>query len=227
MRACVSLLLLGLYLVGSQGVLPSPRVFARWLGTLREERYPCEECGCGCASAYECWTKCCCHTERQRLVWAIENGVLPPSGVEFDDEQWIAAANEVKSGSAHCGLCVAKLKSELRRGIAARPACEWVGECESRGGSSCCEAKGPERVAGGSSCCAASGPKRASWPRPSMSALSCKGIEQLLVVSLPPAPPVRIVVFLVPEPVVFVPERPKDVAYPSRTLDVPEPPPRA
>jgi len=36
-----------------------------------------------------------------------------------------------------------------------------------------------------------------------------------------------VVGLILPEPAVFVPDRPKDVAYPSRTLDVPEPPPRA
>lgn len=45
--------------------------------------------------------------------------------------------------------------------------------------------------------------------------------------TLPPSPPGQMVVFILPEPVAFVPEWSKDVAYPSRTLEVPEPPPRA
>lgn len=238
-QAAVSVLLLGVYLVASFGVIPSPRVIMGWFGQLTGERYPCENCGCGCASATECWTHCCCHSEHERLVWAIENGVMPPPVVEFSDEQWISAANAVKPGSAHCVLCVGRIKGELRKGIATRPdpdtACQCAGACDGHCGkskSSCCETKTAAKPAakstGGASCCAkGEGDKKSSWPGPSISALSCKGLQQLLTMTLPPTPPVRVVDFILPEPSAFVPERPKDVAYPSRTLDVPEPPPRA
>lgn len=234
----VSLVLLAVYMVASLGVLPSPRVVMGWFGQVSGERYPCEGCGCGCASATECWTHCCCHSEHERLVWAIENGVMPPPVVEFSDEQWIAAANDVKAGSAHCVMCVERIKGELRRGIATRPdhdaACECAGACDGHCGKtkgSCCEsktaAKPAGKTSGGASCCAKGGDeKKPSWPGPSISALSCKGLQQLLTMTLPPSPPVQVVDLILSEPVVFVPERPKDVAYPSRTLDVPEPPPR-
>ena len=228
----VSLVLLSVYLVASFGVIPSPRVVMGWFGQVAGERYPCENCGCGCASATECWTHCCCHSEHERLVWAIENGVMPPPVVEFSDEQWIAAANDVKAGSAHCVMCVERIKGELRRGVATRPAhdpaCECAGTCDGHCGKACCETKTAGKSAGGASCCAKGGDeKKPSWPGPSISALSCKGLQQLLTMTLPPSPPVRLVDLILPEPAVFVPERPKDVAYPSRTLDVPEPPPRA
>lgn len=227
----VSLVLLAVYLVASFGVIPSPRVIMGWFGQMAGERYPCESCGCGCASATECWTHCCCHSEHERLVWAISNGVMPPPVVEFSDEQWIAAANAIKPGSAHCVMCVERIKGELRQGIATRPAhdpaCECTGACDGHRGKACCESKTSAKSAGGASCCAKGGDERkSSWPGPSMSALSCKGLQQLLTMTLPPSPPVRVVDFILPEPSAFVPERPKDVAYPSRTLDVPEPPPR-
>lgn len=227
----VSVLLLGVYFVASFGAIPSPQLIVGWLGQVTGERYPCESCGCGCASATECWTHCCCHSEHERLVWAIENGVMPPPVVEFSDEQWIAASNAIKPGSAHCVMCVERIKGELRRGIAARPAhdptCECEGACDGHCGKACCESKTAGKPAGGASCCAQGGDeKKSSWPGPSMSALSCKGLPQLLTMSLPPSPPVRAVAFILPEPAAFVPERPRDVAYPSRTLDVPAPPPR-
>lgn len=227
-----SLLLLAVYLVASFGVIPSPRVVLGWFGQVAGERYPCESHGCGCASATECWTHCCCHCEHERLVWAIENGVMPPPVVDFRDEQWIAASNAIKAGSAHCGMCVERIKDELRRGIATRPehdaACSGGGTCDGQCDKASCETKTMGNPAGAASCCATSGDeKKSSWPGPSMSALSCKGLQQLLTMTLPPSLPMRVVDFILPEPAAFVAERPKDVAFSSRTLDVPEPPPRA
>lgn len=42
------------------------------------ERFPCENCSCGCRTAAFCWDKCCCHTDQEKLEWAIEHGVKPP-----------------------------------------------------------------------------------------------------------------------------------------------------
>jgi hypothetical protein len=227
----VSLLLLAVYVVASFGAIPSPRVVMGWFGEVAGERYPCESCGCGCASATECWTHCGCRSEHERLVWAIENGVMPPLEAQFSDEQWIAASNEVKPGSAHSVMCVEQIKSELRKGIATRrsddPTCEPAGACDGLCGTANCETKAVGKSASAASCCAKGGDeKKSSWPGPSISALSCKGLQQLLTMTLPPSPPVRVVDFILPEPAAFVPQRPKVVANSSRTLDVPEPPPR-
>lgn len=231
-------MLLMAYLVVTLGVFPTPRTIMGWLGELAVERYPCDSHGCGCVSARECWTSCCCHSEHERLVWAIENGLMPPPLVEFSDEQWVAAANDVKAGGAQCVMCVERIRGELRRGIATRPdhdpACESAGTCDGHSVNAnglCCERKTAVKPAGkttdGASCCAkGDGEKKPSWPGPSISALSCKGLQQLLTMTLPPSPPVRMLELILPEPVAFVPGRPKDVVYPSRTLEVPEPPPR-
>lgn len=45
------------------------------------ERFPCEHCACGCDSAEQCWTHCCCHTPAERLAWAEREGVTPPAYV--------------------------------------------------------------------------------------------------------------------------------------------------
>jgi hypothetical protein len=220
-------------LVVALGVVPSPIVVVAWFGRVTGERYPCEGCGCGCASARECWTACCCHTEHERLVWAIEHGVMPPADAVFSDEQWIAAANEVRAGSAHCALCVARIKDELSRGEATARDREGSGvsacgdgdcgvQCDVAGTSP----SGPK--AAGGACCSTSPARRGpSWPTPAMSALSCKGKNPLLIASLPPTPPCEAVVILTPEPAPFVPAWPDEVAYASRSLDVPAPPPRA
>ncbi len=45
-------------------------------------RYPCENRGCGCVSAEECWKgDCCCFTLEEKLAWAEERGIEPPAHV--------------------------------------------------------------------------------------------------------------------------------------------------
>ncbi len=46
-----------------------------------KERFPCENCQCGCPNADYCWTKCCCHTLEERIAWAKRNDVRPPEEV--------------------------------------------------------------------------------------------------------------------------------------------------
>ena len=41
--------------------------------------YPCQSGHCGCKSAFQCWTSCCCQTPEERLEWARKNGASPPS----------------------------------------------------------------------------------------------------------------------------------------------------
>lgn len=48
-------------------------------GPRTDERFPCEDCGCGCASALECWTNCCCHTPIERARWALANDIMVPA----------------------------------------------------------------------------------------------------------------------------------------------------
>lgn len=50
------------------------------------ERFPCENCPCGCATAEFCWKNCCCHSAEERLAWAKENGVTPPKFVKLQAE---------------------------------------------------------------------------------------------------------------------------------------------
>ncbi|WP_425395482.1 hypothetical protein [Aeoliella sp.] len=73
-RRRIATLLLIVFTAAATGVpLPVPRLASRL-----QERYPCENCGCGCNSATVCWTNCCCHTMAERLAWARREGVRPP-----------------------------------------------------------------------------------------------------------------------------------------------------
>lgn len=70
-----------------------------------EERFPCESCSCNCSEAEHCWRACCCHTNLQKLQWAIDNEVEPPDYV-------VAAAREEASKQTE-QICRGELKSEL------------------------------------------------------------------------------------------------------------------
>ena len=42
------------------------------------EAFPCMNSPCGCSTAAQCWDKCCCHTDTEKLAWAKRHGVEPP-----------------------------------------------------------------------------------------------------------------------------------------------------
>lgn len=43
------------------------------------EPFPCQHCPCGCKTAVQCWTSCCCYTLAERIAWAEKNGITPPA----------------------------------------------------------------------------------------------------------------------------------------------------
>ena len=72
-RRVVSACLLAIFVVGMMGVPLRP---IKQVQT--HERFPCENCPCGCISADFCWDKCCCHSDEEKLAWAHENSVAAP-----------------------------------------------------------------------------------------------------------------------------------------------------
>ncbi len=94
-------------LVQRRHVQPAVRVLLTWLlvfavtgvgfgplaGPATDERFPCEHCLCGCASAAECWSDCCCHTPLERARWALVNGVAVPTWAR----QTLEAVNEIQA----------------------------------------------------------------------------------------------------------------------------------
>lgn len=211
-RAITWTVTLGAYLVAALGLLPSQRDFVRVMGWLAGERYPCEDCGCGCSSAAECWTNCCCHTLQERLEWAIRNGITPPSYVEIPALQWAAARDSIR-GAAGARACCAEAGSR-HSSAAMRPAPSEPKSCCS--GPTCASS---EAEPGGSS--------RATDEStgPFFSALTCKGLSGLCVAGVPvPPPPVVALILLETSPLKY-PHR--ILAAPrSRKLETPTPPPR-
>ena len=198
-RRLIATITMMAFVMASLGALPSPGTIARWL-RVTVDRHPCEGHACGCGSVHDCWTNCCCHTPEERLAWAIREGVQPPAFVKYTQAQWIAAANNVKPGSATCGGCVAGVQSKLARG---------------------------ERAACGEGDAVAARPKSRGSHGAALSALGCKGNGSMLVFALPLAITAPDVVALLPLPrAVFV--RALDWRLPVRAaLDHPAPPPRS
>ncbi len=48
--------------------------------------FPCQDHLCGCTSAEECWSHCCCYTHEEHLAWAREHHVEPPASFCKHDE---------------------------------------------------------------------------------------------------------------------------------------------
>ncbi len=111
------------------------------------ELYPCAGCGCGCASAEQCWRSCCCHTLAQRFDWAREHDVRPP---EFA----IAMARQAGLDVAWLGersngqRCCPAISCYAHHAIAARPNCcrQNVAACESTRAHACCTNQHGQRL---------------------------------------------------------------------------------
>jgi hypothetical protein len=83
------------------------------------ELYPCAGHACGCASAEQCWRRCCCHSLAERIAWAREHKVRPPAFV-------IA---EARQG----GIDVAWLQSKTASGSAGGSDGESAKQCKTSG----------------------------------------------------------------------------------------------
>jgi len=70
----------------------------------QEVAYPCQNRSCGCKSAYQCWTSCCCFSPQQRLEWAKKHGVTPPS--------YAVLPKGTDTPSATCSRCKPKAESK-------------------------------------------------------------------------------------------------------------------
>lgn len=53
--------------------------------------FPCQDRPCGCRSAAQCWKRCCCFTNRQKVAWARRHSVILPEFVRrASDRETIA-----------------------------------------------------------------------------------------------------------------------------------------
>ncbi|MBX3360419.1 MAG: hypothetical protein KF912_10080 [Phycisphaeraceae bacterium] len=224
------------YLVASLGLLPSPDLLSRWFGYAISEPFPCQSHSCGCATAQQCWTSCCCNTPHQRLVWAVRNGVNPPSSVRYTEADWAAAATDAAAETDHCSLCDAGVAHDqpVTRSMKTRTSREMFGECGPITSSEIAHSKDRAAPALSTNACETASAPDASCctsvsslaTLPSASPLSCKGLNPLLAFALPTAPPLAFAALLPPPPRLPPFDRPENEAIATRTLDVAAPPPR-
>lgn len=80
------------------------------------EPFPCQNRPCGCRSAEQCWKKCCCFDNNQKIAWAKANNVSIPDYVvkaaEQENERIIAleicsapATKQIKPSDIHSAGC--------------------------------------------------------------------------------------------------------------------------
>lgn len=115
-------------LLATGAPLPLDRLVAQATRSVSPaERYPCENCPCGCSTAAHCWAECCCHTLPQRLMWAAREGVRPPGQAlaqalreGLDVSRWLGPAGAGEREQASLPACCAKRRSCCS---ASQPAC--------------------------------------------------------------------------------------------------------
>src|SRR4051794_28407127 len=92
------------YLAAAFG-FPLPAAPARKDATIP---FPCQDHPCGCQTAEQCWSGCCCFTPAERWAWAEAHHVRPPAYAERPAGGWRQAplrgqaGREDDSGSRRC-----------------------------------------------------------------------------------------------------------------------------
>jgi hypothetical protein len=139
------------------------------------EPFPCMGHACGCRTAEQCWTNCCCFTPEERWAWARAHDVQPPAYAE-------------RPAPSEEGWNTPRLRdrAEGEPAQATRRSC-----CRDRAAKACC---------GGGACAGADTTQPANEAPPSgvrwvpgVSALRCQGLTTLWVTTgttLPPPPAV-------------------------------------
>lgn len=93
---------LGCLLVMAVGIVPIPLPPENHRSLPGKERFPCENGTCGCRSADQCWRSCCCKSNVEKLAWARENGVEPPSFVKLAAKKEAAGPVPINSRKSCC-----------------------------------------------------------------------------------------------------------------------------
>ena len=87
----------------------------------RSQPFPCQNRPCGCRSAEQCWKKCCCFNNSQKIAWAKANKVALSDYV-------LAAAQKEPTNVEVCCLPSQKTASDVDRQSKSR-----CSQCEQRG----------------------------------------------------------------------------------------------
>jgi hypothetical protein len=80
----------------------------------RSRPFPCMNKPCGCANARQCFTKCCCNTPAETLVWARANGVDHETLASLERRAGVAVDRGGPGGDRGCCTVTAKPRSKPR-----------------------------------------------------------------------------------------------------------------
>ena len=94
-------------LVGLFGV-PLPAIAAKD----SSQPFPCQHRRCGCMSASDCWSQCCCFTPQERVAWAYDHDVEVPDTLQKQAEQENDPPSTVKKNPSCCQTPVSPTKKQ-------------------------------------------------------------------------------------------------------------------
>ena len=80
--------------------VPQPQI--RTIEKDQSVAFPCQDRPCGCKTADDCWTNCCCFSDQEKLAWAKEHQVEPPKWFRPIAKSVQLAALDVQARSCSC-----------------------------------------------------------------------------------------------------------------------------
>jgi hypothetical protein len=92
--------------------------------------FPCQDHACGCQTAEQCWSHCCCFTPDERWAWATAHNVEPPAYAEKPAEKpttrgWntlkLRDRDNGTTTKSCCGACQPAAPARETRGANATP----------------------------------------------------------------------------------------------------------
>jgi hypothetical protein len=189
-------------LAGLSPTAPDAAATARLAAKDRSRPFPCMDKPCGCATAEQCFTNCCCHTPAERLAWARARGLEPA----------VRAALERRAADPAASM-------------AATGCCDTQEErCCSEGEANCCDACQPEP-----SCCGAADPDPEAFEQATgfvvlRAMLACGGIvAQWTALGMALPPPETITLDILWPLVATVPQRDQRVLGTAGPPELPPP----
>jgi len=78
----------------------------RLAGKDRSQPFPCMDRPCGCGTAEQCFTSCCCNTPAETLAWAKAHRIEP--AVLAALEQRVASSNQLAANATKSSCCSTK-----------------------------------------------------------------------------------------------------------------------
>jgi hypothetical protein len=122
-RSLAHRLVSGLVLVGYLATVLGLPLPAR-AHKLVDQPFPCQDDPCGCQTAEQCWTACCCYTVEEHWAWARAHHIEPPDyALRPADDGWnTKPKNQCEEDEPACCCC----KTKCERETASKAAVRWV-----------------------------------------------------------------------------------------------------